>query len=207
MGRSPGCNGGGGGRDMMELLEEVGENIVAVVLFLLSVGSVFIEVSKIKLNPWTALFKWIGNALNKELKDELKEVKSELSETKSFVKELEKLTDLNEIKRIRAEIFSFADSCRLDVKHTKENFLHIIDIHEDYETLLEKYDMKNGRISVDYDYIMKVYQECVRKGIIDIHDDYEKLLEKHNMENGRMTSEFNYIKDVYRVCMERDSFI
>ncbi|MBQ8540583.1 MAG: hypothetical protein IJ435_03805 [Clostridia bacterium] len=148
---------------MMELLEEVGENIVAVVLFLLSVGSVFIEVSKIKLNPWTALFKWIGNALNKELKDELKEVKSELSETKSFVKELEKLTDLNEIKRIRAEIFSFADSCRLDVKHTKENFLHIIDIHDDYEKLLEKHNMENGRMTSEFNYIKDVYRVCMER--------------------------------------------
>ena len=148
---------------MMEHLEEAGDGIIAVVLLVVAAGSVFIEVSKIKLNPWTALFRWIGNALNKEVKDELTNMKSELSETKGFVKELEKLTDLNEIKRIRAEIFSFADSCRLGTKHTKENFEHIMDIHDDYEALLEKHEMKNGRMTSEFDYIMGVYRVCMEK--------------------------------------------
>ena len=80
------------------------------------------------------------------------------------VKEVSKTVDMNEIKRIRAEIFAFADSCKLGERHTEDAFLHIIDIHEDYEALLEKYDMKNGRISVDYDYIMSIYKELRDKG-------------------------------------------
>ena len=63
------------------------------------------------------------------------------------------------------EIFAFADSCKMGEKHTEEAFLHIIDIHEDYEELIEKYNMTNGRITLDYDYVMKVYQDCVKKGV------------------------------------------
>ena len=122
---------------MIELLEEAGDNIVAIGMLAITVGSVCVEISPIKINPLSSLFRWIGNIMNKEIKDELSEVRGELSETKGVVKELEKLTDMNEIKRIRAEIFAFADSCRLGTKHTKENFEHIMDIHDDYEKLLE----------------------------------------------------------------------
>lgn len=83
---------------------------------------------------------------------------------KASVGEVAKMVDMNEIKRIRAEIFAFADSCKLGERHTEDGFLHIIDIHEDYEALLEKYKMTNGRISVDYEYIMSVYRELRDKG-------------------------------------------
>ena len=39
--------------------------------------SVFVEVSKIKINPWSSLFKWIGRNMTEEVKEELKEVKKE----------------------------------------------------------------------------------------------------------------------------------
>lgn len=145
---------------MIELIEEAGTAVLCITAAL----SVFVEIIPVKINPLSALFKWMGQAMNKDLKDELNEVKTELSATKGLVKELEKLADMNEIKRIRAEIFAFADSCKLGEKHTEDGFLHIIDIHDDYEALLEKYEMTNGRISVDYEYIMSVYRELRAKG-------------------------------------------
>lgn len=87
-----------------------------------------------------------------------------IDEVSISVKDVSKTVDMNEIKRIRAEIFAFADSCKLGERHTEDSFLHIIDIHEDYKALLEKYEMTNGRISVDYDYIMTIYKELRDKG-------------------------------------------
>ena len=144
---------------MIELLEEAGGELVSVAFLAATALGVFVEISPIKINPWSALFKWIGNAFNKGLKEEL-------ALLKGYVKELEKLVDMNEIKRIRAEIFAFEDSLRLGVKHTKDNFMHIFDIHDDYMKLLEKYDMENGRMTAAFDYITDVYRECMERNIL-----------------------------------------
>lgn len=142
------------------------ENYIGIIISFIGVLSVFVEVSKIKFNPWRTIFDFIGKSLNRDVKKELESIQGMLQAHNEYLKEIETTVDMNEIKRIRAEIFSFADSCKMGERHTEDGFLHIIDIHEDYETLLEKYNMKNGRISVDYDYIMKVYRDCVAKKLI-----------------------------------------
>lgn len=142
------------------------EKYIALIISGIGVLSIFVEVSKIKLNPWGMLFEFIGRSLNRDLRGELDNIKGLISAQGEYLRDIEMTVDMNEIKRIRAEIFAFADSCKMGEKHTEEAFLHINDIHEDYEELLEKYGMTNGRISLDYDYIMKIYQECVKKGAV-----------------------------------------
>ncbi len=140
------------------------EKYIPVLVTVVGACSIFIEVSKIKLNPWKSLFAFIGRSLNRDVKKELDNIQRMLKAHSEYLKDIEMLVDMNEIKRIRAEIFAFADSCKTGVKHTEDAFLHIIDIHDDYNSLLEKYSMSNGRISVEYEYIMSVYRGCVKKG-------------------------------------------
>lgn len=142
------------------------EKYVAVIVSILGVVSIFVDVSKIKINPWKSLFKFIGQSLNSDVRSQLESIQGLLKAHSDYLKDIEMTVDLNEIKRIRAEIFAFADSCKMGEKHTEDAFLHIIDIHDDYENLIEKYDMTNGRITMDYDYIMEVYHDCVKKGCL-----------------------------------------
>ena len=142
------------------------EKYITIIISGIGLLSVFVEVSKIKLNPWKMLFEFIGRALNHDVQKELDGIKRLIKTQGEYLKEIEMTVDMNEIKRIRAEIFTFADSCRMGEKHTREAFSHIIDIHEDYEELIEKYGMTNGRINLDYDYIMGVFQECMKKGVL-----------------------------------------
>ncbi len=141
------------------------EKYIALIISAIGILSIFVEISKIKFNPWRLLFEFIGKSLNRDVKRELENIKGLIKLQGEHLREIEMTVDMNEIKRIRAEIFAFADSCKMGEKHTEEAFLHIIDIHEDYEELIEKYNMTNGRISLDYDYIMNVYQGCVKKGV------------------------------------------
>lgn len=142
------------------------ENYIGIFISAVGILSVFVEISKIRLNPWGRLFEFIGKCLNRDLKKELDKIDKSLKAQGEYLREIEMTVDTNEIKRIRAEIFAFADSCKMGEKHTEEAFLHIIDIHEDYENLINKYDMTNGRINVDYEYIMEVYRKCVKTGAI-----------------------------------------
>ena len=118
--------------------------------------SVIIQIVPIKLNPWTAILKWIGNKLNKDISDKL-------NKTVDTVERLEKSQDENEKDRIRWEVLDFANSCRNNIKHTKDEFQHIIELNDKYKRLLKKTDDKNGVFDAEYNYIKKLYTECQEK--------------------------------------------
>lgn len=71
--------------------------------------------------------------------------------------------DENEKDRIRWEILDFANSCRNERRHSKEEFVHVIELKEKYERLLEKSGDSNGVFEEDFKYIEKLYAERLEK--------------------------------------------
>ena len=96
----------------------------------------------IKLNP----LEWLGNKINGKLL--------------SRIVEIENNVDNNEKDRIRYEIFEFANSCRKYDKHTKDEFEHIVKLHDKYIHLLEKTHDTNGVFTEEYNYIVNLYHNC-----------------------------------------------
>lgn len=81
--------------------------------------SYIIQVSPIKINPWSAALRAIGAAINADIKKELAENKHQLQQCMAAI-------DENEKDRIRHEMFSFAESCRRGIQHTRGDFERII---------------------------------------------------------------------------------
>lgn len=123
-------------------------------IILLTTG--LIEITPIKINPLTAILSWIGTKMNGKLI-----AKVETLEGKTDA--LEKKIDMNEIDRIRWEILNFANSCRNGHRHTKDEFEHIISLHEKYNKILEEHDMENGLVTIEYGYIEDIYRHCLEK--------------------------------------------
>lgn len=117
------------------------------------VVSVFFEITPIKINPIKALLRWIGKAINGE-------VILQITELKSRMDKQQKSMDENEMDRIRWEIFDFANECRNGVRHTKDEFQHIIDLNVKYHNLLAKYGEENGVFDAEYQYILELYHKC-----------------------------------------------
>lgn len=123
----------------------------AFVAFLISIIIQFTPA--IKWNPFTALFVWIGKLANKSVVDQINNIKAELQDVKHR-------QQTNEKDRIRFEVLNFANSCRNKVKHTKDEFLHIIEINDKYKQLLNETNDSNGVFSEEYRYIMEIYRRC-----------------------------------------------
>lgn len=123
------------------------------VLFLL--GAFVQFTPAIKLNPLTAICKWIGKAFNGE-------VIERISNLEACSDKQQKSIDENEMDRIRWEVLDFANACRNHRKHTKDEFQHIISIVTKYHDLLEKYKQTNGIFDAEYAYILELYHECQR---------------------------------------------
>lgn len=114
--------------------------------FVAFVLAIFIQITPaIKWNPLTAL----GNLMLGSVRKELASIREQIDE--------------NEKDRIRWEVLDFANACRNGVKHTKDEFQHIITLDGKYKKLLERTHDTNGVFDCEYAYILDLYRERQEK--------------------------------------------
>ena len=135
---------------MIDLVLGNADNALSIIAIL----SVFFELTPIKINPISSLLKYIGAKLNED-------VIAEVTSMKEEIKKIDDKVDQNEIDRIRWEILDFANSCRNQQKHTREEFLHIIDLNQKYHAIIDEKEIKNGQIDIEYGFIEKLYNRCL----------------------------------------------
>lgn len=114
-----------------------------------------LEVSKIKINPWS----WIGGLLNKNVMCKVDKIERDLADVERKVGE-------NTAVSSRYRILRFDDELLHEVKHTKEHFdqiLYDIDVYERYCN--EHPDFKNNLAVMAIKHIKNVYQKCSRDNL------------------------------------------
>lgn len=126
--------------------------LLTLVIFL----SIFIEIVPIKVNPISALFKWIGSVVNKDINEKLSGMSTQLDDVSNRI-------DIIEINDMRSTILDFANSCMNQRKHTKEEFEHMIDLHTQYEEKISEKGIKNGRMELAFKYISDLYTKCLNE--------------------------------------------
>lgn len=132
------------------------EKILAWIPIIISGIATLVQVSPIKINPWSALLKWVGNQINGELHKELSDIKED-------VETLKREADEKEARRLRADIFDFANSCRNNRKHTKDEFENIFRDYDDYMKIIHSREIKNGFLEAECEYIRSIFRECQQK--------------------------------------------
>lgn len=137
----------------------IGEIVTAATL---AIGflSTFIEVSKIKINPWSSLFKWIGSKMMEDMKAEIKEIKDDQKELAKKQEELKRQRAIDAADAIKVEIFKFYNECQKGQRHSEAEFNHIIQQNKKYEDLIEETGEENGVYTAEYKYILTIYQKC-----------------------------------------------
>lgn len=118
----------------------------SIIMWLAGMGIIIDLTPGIKLQPVRWLLKQLGNLLNHDIKKQIETLQDDLTTHK--------------VDSWRHEILSFANSCMNHEKHTKEEFDHVIEIHDDYEAYIKKNNIENGRVKADYAYIQKIYMRC-----------------------------------------------
>lgn len=140
---------------LLELLAgiagEHGRTILAFAAFL----GVFIEISPIKINPCSSLFRWIGDCMNKNTREQLAAISAKLNNVSDRI-------DKIEINDMRSAILDFQNSCTVR-RHTREEFEHIIDLHSQYEQIIKEKHIENGRINLAFEYISRLYEQSLEE--------------------------------------------
>lgn len=134
--------------ELYTLLQQYLTEIVSA----LAVCSIVVEVTPVKLNPWTFIFKAVGKRMNGDIVNRLDVVEAQLKEQDAKI-------DSNEKDRIKYEILDFVRSCRKKEVHTKEEFDHILEQYDKYEVILAKLEQPNGKVTQAMKFINSLYLE------------------------------------------------
>lgn len=133
---------------IVDAKDELSIGVVILIIFMS-----LIQVSKININPWDWLLGGIGKKLNASIDKKVTEIEAKL-DAHIQADEAEKL----ETKR--RDILEFANACMNGRKHTQEQFKFVIKKCDEYETYIEKNDIKNGEISSAISEIRRLNTKC-----------------------------------------------
>lgn len=147
--------------DIIAALEQITAGQWALALAALAT---LIEITPIKLDPWTALFRAIGKAMNKDIADKLdqqaKDVEGLHTQTQNITARLEQ----KDAEDARNHILRFGDEIKNKVRHSEEYFNQILDDITKYEQYCETHkDFKNARTVATVQIINEVYQKCLKE--------------------------------------------
>ena len=108
-----------------------------------------VQISPLKLNPWDAVFHWLGRKLNGELDDRLT----------CLQKHVQDLW----ITSHRQSILTFARETRSGIDHDSEEWSNILNICEEYELYAIENSVRNGVVRENTRYIRELYQQLSRE--------------------------------------------
>lgn len=123
-----------------------------------------IQITPIKINPWSWIARGLGRAFNAEVLNKLNDLKREQEETRSKLDDHIRAGDENRADERRANILRFNNELIRDIPHTKEEFVEIladIDVYERY--CKDHPDYKNNRAVHAIANIGRVYDERLKK--------------------------------------------
>lgn len=119
-----------------------------------------IQITPIKINPWSWLGRCIGRALNGEVLKEIKDIKSEINETKSDLNILRQECNERDATLSRTHILRFGDEILHGVPHSKEHYEQILIDVDSYEEYCNNHPEYRNNVAVaTIKHIKNMYQK------------------------------------------------
>lgn len=123
---------------------------------ILLVAMTLIQIAPIKLNPWSALAKAVGRAINGEVIAKVDRLERELLDMKENQEERDAIS-------CRARILHFGDETIHGVRHTKEHFDQILRDITTYERYCDDHpNFENNTTVLTSQRIKDIYEECLK---------------------------------------------
>ena len=121
-------------------------------------GTTLIQISPIKLDPWTWLGRKIGRAINGEVMDELKHLKGRMERMEAQAEE-------QNMDTARTRILRFGDECKRDVPHSEEHFNQVLEDIDKYERYCNGHpEYKNAKAVLTIAKIKEIYGRRLESG-------------------------------------------
>ena len=135
-----------------------GGGALAILLTLIQVTPI------IKWNPWSAIARGIGKAINAELYAKMERLEKEIKETRQTVIDLNNVCDERNATLNRTHILHFNDELLHKIDHTKEHFDQILEDIDNYDDYCSEHPLyKNNKAASAINNIQRTYNECMKK--------------------------------------------
>lgn len=122
-----------------------------------------VEVSPIKINPWSGLAKWLGRAINGEVLESVAEAKKAQKETRRALDEHIRADDERNADTLRMRILHFNNELLRGDRHTREDFIEILAVIDAYEQYCKNHpNYRNNRASHAIFNIGRVYDDRLK---------------------------------------------
>ena len=165
---------------------------ISVIIFILLI---FVEIAPIQINPWSALFKWIGKIINADIKQDNQEVREEIKNFKTEINDrfddvtskVETLSKTVELNKVKAEE-------NRDIDNAKARRRRIVDFADIVASCVKKQDDFPRREK--WNQILKDIKE---------YRDYCKSHPK--FPNGEAVSWIKLIEDTFQKLLSSGYFV
>ena len=116
-----------------------------------------IQITPIKINPWSWIAKKIGRAINGEVLDEVQTVKKELADHKAKSEE-------RHATLCRAHILRFGDDVLHGIPHSKEGYDNILLDIDSYEEYCDNHPGYKNNVAIEtIKHIKNTYQKHLQE--------------------------------------------
>ena len=116
-----------------------------------------LQISPIKINPWTWIARAIGRAINGEVLKEVASLRADVKQNKAE-------DDARWVSLSRSHILRFGDELRRGVPHSEEHFDQILSDVSDYEHYCENHPQyPNEKAVATIALIRDTYKKCLEE--------------------------------------------
>ena len=142
-------------------LDQITEYIWPALLIIFG-STCIVQIAPIKINPWSAILKGIGNLLNSGMQEKVDEISNKVNDIESRVIQHEEERDKDKALDARRRILRFADECIRKDKHSKEFFNNVMDDITLYKYYCDTHpSFQNEQCVMSIEVIEKAYRHCV----------------------------------------------
>ncbi len=126
----------------------------------LLIALTLIQITPVQINPWSAVARVLGKAINADVLAELSELKTEQQRNKDRLEEHIRMDDERYADQRRTRILRFNNELLREILHTKEEFIEVLHDIDEYERYCAEHESyPNNRASLAVENIKNTYRE------------------------------------------------
>ena len=122
-----------------------------------------VEIAPVKINPWRAVARAIGRAINGEVLESVEDVKRAQRDTRKALDAHIQSDDERNADTLRMRVLHFNNELLRGDRHTREDFIEILAVIDTYEQYCKNHpNYRNNRASHAIANIGRVYDERLK---------------------------------------------
>lgn len=144
--------------DFLTLLHSLSTGDIALIVFaLLSI----VQISPIKIDPWSKLLKWFGKSINGEVSRQIGAINEHIKEVDVRLDDMMNMEEQKDADAARNRILIFDDELRRHIDHSYEYFQQILADVDEYTRHCDEHESyPNSKAEMAIKHIKNVYDKC-----------------------------------------------